>query len=110
MHPVSNEKAPTEPRNLYVLHAVVGCGSIWDHESAPVDPHDLPLSERLLVAIEDWRDFYDEIAGDLSDLDLDEFVGQGFKIAHRMRSELKGRDVSYRHPATGEVIAIESRR
>lgn len=95
-------------KDLYVLSATIGAGPLWDRDGNEVSPDELSLSERLCVAIDDWRQFYDDVSGDLSDTDLaDEFVSQGFKIAFRMRSELKGRLVSYRHPVDHHVIEID---
>ena len=84
---------------------------IWTVDGGAVDPRSLPLSERLLVALTDWAAFYDDVGGEIGDADvLEEFVSQGFKIAHAMRRELKGRTVHFEHPATGERIRIELRR
>lgn len=107
-HGDDNRRTTDGRRPRYLLHAVNGSGPIWDSNGLPVDVGDLPLSDRLLVAIEDWREFFDEVDGELDAPELDEFVGQGFKIAHRMRSELKGRDVAFRHPGSGQVIEIDS--
>lgn len=90
-----------------MLRAVVGQWAVRDESDAVVDPAALPLSDRLLVAIGDWGGFFDEIDGDLSDdMVAEEFLGQGFKIAHRLRQELKGRSIYYSHPQTGELVEI----
>jgi len=90
----------------YLLRARLGASPI-SGDAGEVDPQTLPLSDRLLLAISDWHAFFSEVSGDLSDGDMaEEFVSQGFKIAHAMRRELKGRKVFYHHPATGEVVAI----
>ena len=72
---------------------------------------DLPLSDRLLRTIDDWAAFYDDLGGEITDVDVaHEFVGQGFKIAHALRRELKGSTVHLEHPVTGELALIELRR
>ena len=44
----------------------------------------------------------------MSDRDVvDEFVGQGFKIAHAIRRELKGSTIWLDHPDTEERTLIE---
>jgi hypothetical protein len=71
----------------------------------------LPLSDRLLRAIDDWASFFDDVGGEITDVDVaHEFVGQGFKIAHALRRELKGSTVHLEHPVTGELAPIELRR
>ena len=55
----------------------------------------------------DWQSFFDEVGGDLSDPEVaDEFVGQGFKIAHRIRAEKKASSVHLEHPVTGDIVEI----
>ena len=72
---------------------------------------DLPLSDRLLLAIDDWAQFFDDVGGEITDVDVaHEFVGQGFKIAQALRRELKGSTVHLEHPVTGELARIERRR
>ena len=74
-------------------------------------PDSLPLSQRVLTAMEDWTIFWDDVGGAISDPEImDEFVGQGFKIAHAARRELKGRTVWFQHPVTDERHEIELRR
>ncbi len=76
-------------------------------DGAVVEPSELPLSPRLLAAIADWRSFYDEVAGDISGPEVaEEFVGQGYKIAHAMRRELKGRTIYFLQPVTKELVKI----
>ena len=71
----------------------------------------LPLSDRLLRTIDDWTEFFDDVGGEITDVDIaHEFVGQGFKIAHALRRELKGSTVHLEHPVTGELAPIELRR
>ncbi len=72
---------------------------------------ELPLSDRLIRTIEDWAAFFDDVGGEITDVDVaHEFVGQGFKIAHALRRELKGSTVHLEHPVTGEMVPIELRR
>jgi len=93
-----------------VLRAEVGRAPLWTLDGMNVAPHSLPLSDRLLVALHDWRDFFDDVGGAVSDADVvEEFVGQGFKIAHALRRELKGSTVWYAHPVTGEAERIVHR-
>lgn len=90
----------------YWLKAEIGAGPIWN-ELGEVDPESLPLSDRLLVALADWTAYFGEVSGHLGEPDTaGEFVGQGFKIAHGLKRELKGRKVFYAHPLTGEEIPI----
>ena len=71
----------------------------------------LPLSNRLMRTIDDWAGFFDDVGGEITDVDVaHEFVGQGFKIAHALRRELKGSVVHLEHPVTGELAPIELRR
>ena len=89
----------------FVVRAQSGSGSIWHagSELVQVDPSDLGLSDRLVLAFDDWASFFDEIDADLSDPDVaNEFVSQGFKIAHRLRAEIQGSTVHLVHPLTGE--------
>lgn len=73
----------------------------------PVGPAAIGLSDRLCAAFADWAEFFDEVDGDLSDPDIaDEFVSQGFKIAHRLRAEIKGSTVHLTHPVSGESVEI----
>lgn len=106
-------KVDVEPPNkeLYLLDARVGSSPIWDKAGNEVSSDELPLSDRLCIAIDDWREFFDATVGNLSDPDMaDEFVSQGFKIAFRMRSELKGRVVTYRHPIDGQIIEVDPKK
>ena len=91
----------------YVLRAVVGEWAVRDELGLALERDLLPLSERLVVAICDWCEFFDEIGGDLSDsVVTHEFLGQGYKIAYGLRRELKGRTIHFSHPVTGELIEI----
>ncbi len=93
-----------------VLHAAVGAFPLWTAEGENVVPDSLPLSPRLLEALEDWTAFYDDVGGAMSDADvIDEFVGQGYKIAHAIRRELKGSTIWLSHPVTEERTRIERR-
>lgn len=94
-----------------ILHAEVGAFPLWTPDGENVVPDSLPLSERVLIALEDWTAFYDDVGGAMSDPEIvDEFVGQGFKIAHAIRRELKGSTVWMSHPVTEERTLIERRR
>ena len=89
----------------FVVRAQIGAVGLWraGSELDEVALSDLELSGRLVVAFEDWASFFDEIEGDLSDPEVaHEFVSQGFKIAHRLRAEMKGSTVHLVHPVTGE--------
>ena len=100
-----------ESRSEYLLRATVRETPIWTADGRALDPRSLLLSERLLIALADWAAFYDDVGGEIGDADIvDEFVSQGFKIAHAMRRELKGHTVRFEHPVTGERIRIELRR
>lgn len=91
-----------------VLRAEVGAFPLWTPEGENVVPDSLPLSQRLLLALQDWTDFFDDVGGAMSDRDvIDEFVGQGYKIAHAIRRELKGSTIWLVHPVTDEQILIE---
>jgi len=93
-----------------VVRAEVGAFPLWIPEGENVIPNSLPLSPRVLIALQDWADFYDDVGGAMSDRDVvGEFVGQGFKIAHAIRRELKGSTVWFDHPDTGERTLIERR-
>lgn len=93
-----------------VLRAEVGAFPLWTLDGHNVIPDSLPLSERVLVALTDWTEFFDDVGGAMSDRDvIDEFVGQGYKIAHAMRRELKGSTIWLAHPVTDEHVLIERR-
>lgn len=92
------------------MRAEVGAFPLWDPDGQNVVPNSLPLSPRVLVALQDWADFYDDVGGAMSDYEIvDEFVGQGFKIAHAIRRELKGSTIWLDHPVTEERTLIERR-
>lgn len=91
----------------WTLRANVGQPPVLSADGAWVEPDELPLSPRLLDAIADWRCFFDEVSGDLSSPEVaEEFVGQGYKIAHAMRRELKGRTIYFCQPVTKELVKI----
>lgn len=93
-----------------VLRAEVGAFPLWTVDGDNVVPDSLPLSPRLLMALEDWTVFFDDVGGAMSDPEIvEEFVGQGFKIAHVIRRELKGSTVWLDHPVTEERTLIEHR-
>jgi len=93
-----------------VVRAQVGAVPLWTPTGENVMPDSLPLSRRVVTALEDWADFFDDVGGAMSDRDIVEaFVGQGFKIAHAIRRELKGSTVWLEHPVTDERFLIERR-
>ena len=93
-----------------ILRAQVGAFPLWDAADQNVVPDSIPLSPRLLMALQDWADFFDDVGGAMSDSDVvEEFVGQGFKIAHAIRRELKGSTVWFEHPVSEERTRIERR-
>ncbi len=93
-----------------VVSAEVGYFPLWTPDGDNIVPDSLPLSPRVLIALQDWTDFFDDVGGAMSDPDIvDEFIGQGFKIAHAIRRELKGSTVWLDHPVTGERSVIERR-
>jgi len=90
-----------------IVRAEVGAFPLWTPEGENIVPDSLPLSQRLLTALEDWTAFFDDVGGAMSDAEvLDEFVGQGFKIAHAIRRELKGSHVWLQHPVTDDLVEI----
>ncbi len=94
-----------------ILRAEVGAFPLWTPHGDNIVPDSLPLSQRVLTAMEDWTIFWDDVGGAISDPEImEEFVGQGFKIAHATRRELKGRTVWFQHPVTDERHEIELRR
>jgi len=94
-----------------ILRAEVGAFPLWTPHGDNIVPDSLPLSQRVLTAMEDWTIFWDDVGGAISDPEImEEFVGQGFKIAHAARRELKGRTVWFQHPVTDERHEIELRR
>ncbi len=91
-----------------ILEAEVGAFPLWTPDGDNVVPDSLPLSPRVLIALEDWTAFYDDVGGAMSDRDVvAEFIGQGYKIAHAIRRELKGSTVWLADPVTGERVLIE---
>lgn len=93
--------------DTFCLRADLGTGPICDDAGNEVDLQHLPLSQRLVLALTDWSEFFGEVEGDLSDPDIAaEFVGQGYKLAHALRRELKGRSIYYLEPVTGERLPI----
>ncbi len=94
-----------------IVRAEVGAFPLWTNDGENIVPNSLPLSPRVLVALEDWTAFFDDVGGAMSDPEiLDEFVGQGFKIAHAIRRELKGSTVWIQHPVSDERTPIEHKR
>ena len=94
-----------------VLRAEVGAFPLWSPDGENIVPDSLPLSPRLLIALEDWTAFFDDVGGAMSDSEIvEEFVGQGYKIAHAIRRELKGSTIWLEHPVTGERASIERNR
>ncbi len=100
---------PAESKR-FVVHAQLRAGSLWRRVDDRLDaavPGEVGLSGRLVAAFDDWTEFFDEVEGDLADpVVAAEFVSQGFKIAHRLRAEIKGSEVHLVHPTTGESIEI----
>ncbi len=95
---------------VLTVRAEVGAFPLWSPDGRNVVPDSLPLSRRVLAALQDWTDFFDDVGGAMSDPEIvDEFVGQGFKIAHAIRRELKGSVVWFTHPVTEERVRIERR-
>jgi hypothetical protein len=93
-----------------VVRAELGAFPLWTPAGENIVPNSLPLSSRVLLALEDWTDFFDDVGGAMSDPDvISEFVGQGFKIAHAIRRELKGSTVWLHDPLTGERARIDLR-
>ncbi len=93
-----------------VVRAEVGAFPLWTPDGQNIVPDSLPLSPRVLLALQDWSDFFDDVGGAMSDTDvIEEFVGQGYKIAHVIRRELKGSTVWLDHPVTEERVLIERR-
>lgn len=94
-----------------IVRAEIGQWPVITAAGEQLAPDSLPLSPRLLEALDDWAEFYDDVGGEITDVDVaHEFVGQGFKIAHALRRELKGSTVHLEHPVTGERALIERRR
>ncbi len=94
-----------------VVRARVGAWPISTAGGQAIERTALPLSARLIAALDDWAQFYDDVGGEITDVDIaHEFVGQGFKIAHALRRELKGSTVHLEHPVTGELAPIRLRR
>lgn len=94
-----------------VVRAEVGAFPLWTPTGGNLIPNSLPLSPRVLIALEDWTEFFDDVGGAMSDPEIvEEFVGQGFKIAHAIRRELKGSTIWLQHPVTDERVVIENHR
>ena len=94
-----------------IVRAEIGRWPIVTARGEAVERTALPLSVRLVEALDDWARFFDDVGGEITDVDVaHEFVGQGFKIAHALRRELKGSTVHLEHPVTGELAPIELRR
>jgi len=84
---------------------------LWSPDGEPIPTAALPLSDRLVEALADWVSFYRELGGEFEAPGVaDEFVSQGYKIAHGVRRELKGSTVWLERFDTGERIPIELRR
>lgn len=102
---------PTEGSRELLVWAVSGSSPLWtdpaDGKPVSVDPGSLGLTARLVDALVDWASFFTEVEGDLADAGVAaEFVGQGFKVAHKVRGELKGSRVHLIHPVSAERIEI----
>lgn len=93
-----------------ILRAEVGAFPLWTAGGENIVPNSLALSSRVLIALEDWTAFFDDVGGAMSDPDVvSEFVGQGFKIAHAIRRELKGSTVWLHDSFTDERTRIDLR-
>lgn len=94
-----------------VLRAETPGSGLWDPAGSAINVAELPLSDRLTAALADWMAFYQEVDGVLDTPEIiDEFVSQGYKIAHGVRRELKGSTVWFDRPDSGERVSIELRR
>ncbi len=94
-----------------IVRAELEGGPLWTVGGETIDPRSLPLSDRVLVALDDWISFFDDVGGEIGDRDvLDEFVGQGFKISHAIRRELKGSTVWFHRPDLDEQVEIVHRQ
>ncbi len=90
-----------------IVRAEVDTSGLWGPDGDSVAPGSLRLSQRVLTALDDWTTFWNDVGGEISDSEvMDEFIGQGFKIAHGIRRELKGSSVWFDHPKTGERVEI----
>lgn len=90
------------PDRRFVVVAKVGSPCVRRVDGPSVSARDLGLTQRLVDACEDWAAFFDDVNGDLTDPAVaHEFVSQGYKIAHKIRGELKGSEVWFVHPVTG---------
>ena len=94
-----------------VVRAELGGTGLWTPDGVMLQLAQLPLSERLLLTIDDWMAFHNDVGGELSDDDVrEEFVGQGYKIAYALRRELKGSTVWFQPPNADEPVIVEHRR
>jgi len=98
------------PDRDFILRAEVGTTGLWMPDGSACEPSDVGLTDRLLDALADWAQFFDEVNGTLEDEEvMHEFVSQGYKVAHKLRGELKGSRVRFVHPETGETEEIVRR-
>lgn len=94
-----------------MVRAELGSTGLWTPDGVSIDIDELPLSVRLVDTVVDWMAFFDDVGGELSDRDIrEEFVGQGYKIAHALRRELKGSQIWFSPPHEEDLVAIELRR
>lgn len=99
----TSRRAEVNSDRRFEVIAVVGASCIRRLNGAAVSPVALGLTSRLVNACEDWAAFFTDVAGDLGDpVVAHEFVSQGYKIAHKIRSELKGSEVWFVHPVTSK--------
>jgi len=103
---------PPSPRSDrdFVLRAEVGSTCLWMADGSEREPSAAGLTDRLVDALHDWAAFFDEVGGVLEGADVThEFVSQGYKVAHKLRGELKGSRVHFVHPESGESEEIVRR-
>jgi hypothetical protein len=80
------------PRNLHLM-ADYGSVGVWDHDGAPLDPAELPLSPKLRARLARWcRRFQQSFE---TEIDLEAFAAEGRAIARAVKAELPDWSIVY---------------
>jgi hypothetical protein len=80
------------PRHLHLM-ADYGSAGVWDHDGAPLDPANLPLSPKLRARLARWCDRFEKSFE--TEIDLEAFAAEGRAIARAVKAELPDWSIVY---------------
>ncbi len=75
------------------MMADYGAAGVWDHDGAPLDPGELPLSPKLRAQLARWCTRFQASLD--REIDLDDFAAEGCAIASAVKAELPDWSVVY---------------